>query len=115
MIRVDDMGMTAHERPDRVLTLDEVCAMTRDTKATLYYKRHKGDVPYLFKIGRRLVAYERDVAAYIAADGKRPVAADATQRRLRNRSPDNNHRERQSVRPAGSARRVGGARRFWRP
>ncbi|WP_199702640.1 helix-turn-helix transcriptional regulator [Jiangella rhizosphaerae] len=55
------------DRPDRVLTLDEVCAMTRETKATLRYKRHKGEAPYLFKIGRRLVAYERDVAAHIAA------------------------------------------------
>ncbi|SDU16534.1 helix-turn-helix transcriptional regulator [Jiangella alkaliphila] len=66
-MRTNDEINSGGDRPDRVLTLDEVCAMTRETKATLRYKRHKGEAPYLFKIGRRLVAYERDVAAHIAA------------------------------------------------
>lgn len=50
----------------RLLTLDEVAEWTRTPIATLRYWRHRGQGPPTFKLGRRVVAREEDVEAWIA-------------------------------------------------
>jgi predicted DNA-binding transcriptional regulator AlpA len=50
----------------RLLTLDEVSERTRTPLATLRYWRHMGQGPPTFKLGRRVVAREEDVEAWIA-------------------------------------------------
>jgi predicted DNA-binding transcriptional regulator AlpA len=50
----------------RLLTLDEVAEWTRTPVATLRYWRHRGQGPPTFKLGRRVVAREEDVEAWIA-------------------------------------------------
>lgn len=48
-----------------ILTIDEVSARTRIPKATLRYYRSIGEGPRTWKLGRRVVAYEDDVEAWI--------------------------------------------------
>jgi predicted DNA-binding transcriptional regulator AlpA len=53
---------------DTLLTFpDEVCALTRMEEATLRYKRHRGEAPFLFKMGKRLYAWRSDCVAWIEA------------------------------------------------
>lgn len=55
------------DRPDRLLQLPEISAMTTLTVDSLRWLRHAGKGPRTFKLGRRVVAYESDVLAWIAA------------------------------------------------
>lgn len=48
-------------------TLEEVSAMTRTPSATLRFWRHKGIGPKSFKVGRRVMYREDDVAAWLEA------------------------------------------------
>jgi predicted DNA-binding transcriptional regulator AlpA len=50
----------------RLLTLAEVSERSRTPLATLRYWRHLGKGPPTFKLGRRVVAREEDVEAWIA-------------------------------------------------
>lgn len=50
---------------DRLLQLPEISERTTLEEATLRWKRHRGELPFVFKLGRRLVAWERDVLAWI--------------------------------------------------
>jgi predicted DNA-binding transcriptional regulator AlpA len=52
---------------DRLLDLSEVAAKLRMPVATVRYKRHRGQLPFTFRLGRRVVAYEAEVDEYIAA------------------------------------------------
>lgn len=49
----------------QVLTLPEIAQLTRLPVATLRYYRHIGKGPATFKAGRRVVAYEADVIAWL--------------------------------------------------
>lgn len=49
----------------KILTLPEVCGVTRLSLATHRFMRHEGTGPKTFKLGRRVVAYEEDVLAWI--------------------------------------------------
>ena len=51
---------------DQLLDLIEIAARLRMPKATVRYKRHRGELPFTFRLGRRVVAYESEVDAYIA-------------------------------------------------
>jgi predicted DNA-binding transcriptional regulator AlpA len=51
---------------DSLLDLTEIAAKLRMPVATVRYKRHRGDLPFTFRLGRRVVAYESEVDAYIA-------------------------------------------------
>jgi predicted DNA-binding transcriptional regulator AlpA len=53
--------------PDRLLDMTEISAKLRMPKATVRYKRHRGELPFTFRLGRRVFAYESEVDAYIAA------------------------------------------------
>lgn len=63
--------------PDRLLDLREIAAMTRMPEATIRYKRHRGELPFTFRLGRRVVAYEGDVRAYIDAARASQIAPTA--------------------------------------
>lgn len=52
---------------DRLLTLDEISEWTHLPKETIRYKRHRGEMPFVFRLGRRLVAYESELDAWIRA------------------------------------------------
>ena len=52
---------------DPLLTLDEVSERTHMPVTTLRYKRHMGELPFLFKLGRRLVAYRSELDNWIDA------------------------------------------------
>jgi predicted DNA-binding transcriptional regulator AlpA len=52
---------------DRLLDFDEICATTRMTEGAIRAKRHTGEFPCIFKLGRRLVAWESDVLDWIEA------------------------------------------------
>jgi predicted DNA-binding transcriptional regulator AlpA len=49
----------------RVIDLDEIERKTLIPKASLRYKRHLGELPFLFRLGRRLVAFEDELDAWI--------------------------------------------------
>jgi hypothetical protein len=51
----------------KVLTVQEVADMTRLPLATLRWMRHRGDGQPMFRLGRRVVATEDDVLAWIGA------------------------------------------------
>lgn len=49
----------------KIMTLDEIAAMTRLSVPTLRWLRHCGTGPHTFVLGRRVVAKESDVVAWI--------------------------------------------------
>lgn len=51
----------------RLLTLEEIAQKTRMPENTIRYKRHRGEMPFIFRLGRRIVAYETEVDAWIRA------------------------------------------------
>ncbi|WP_067967453.1 helix-turn-helix transcriptional regulator [Nocardiopsis trehalosi] len=50
---------------DRLLLLPEVAEMMRTSEDSLRWLRHQGRAPFLFRLGRRVVAYRSEVRAYI--------------------------------------------------
>ena len=52
---------------DRLLDLSEIANRTLMPPATVRYKRHRGELPFTFKLGRKVVAYESELEAWIAA------------------------------------------------
>jgi len=58
----------------RLLMLHEVAERTRMPLATLRYWRHRGEGPRTFKLGRRVVAREEDVEAWIAEAAAQQVS-----------------------------------------
>lgn len=63
-------------KPDRLLTLPEIAEITRIPIDTLRWYRHKSIGPKMFRLGRRIVAKESDVLAWIedASKGDSPAA-----------------------------------------
>lgn len=59
------MSLPPRAHPPRLLTLPEIALLTRLPIATLRYYRHIGKGPATFKAGRRVVAYESDVIAWL--------------------------------------------------
>lgn len=56
---------------DKLLTLPEIADRLRWPENTVRYKRSLGELPFTFRLGRRVVAYESDVEAFIAAAKER--------------------------------------------
>jgi predicted DNA-binding transcriptional regulator AlpA len=57
---------TQHARAnDRLLEFPEIAETVHMSPATVRYKRHLGELPFIFKMSRRLVAWESDVLDYI--------------------------------------------------
>ena len=50
---------------DHLITLTEIAEITRLSVSTLRYYRLRGEGPPTFKVGRRVVARERDVRAWL--------------------------------------------------
>lgn len=50
---------------DRLLVLDEIAELIRVPVTTLRFWRHNGRGPLTFKVGRRVVARESDVRAWL--------------------------------------------------
>ena len=50
---------------DRLLTIDEVAALTRVSPHTVRYWRKTGTGPQSFRLGRRVVFAEADVQAWL--------------------------------------------------
>jgi predicted DNA-binding transcriptional regulator AlpA len=53
---------------DRLLTLKEIADKLRMPESTARYKRHLGELPFTFRLGRRVVGYESEADAYIASE-----------------------------------------------
>lgn len=53
---------------DQLMLLPEVCELKRTTEATERWLRNQGKAPYLFKSGRRLVAWKSDVLAHLDSE-----------------------------------------------
>ncbi|MFG2002318.1 helix-turn-helix transcriptional regulator [Spirillospora sp. NPDC048911] len=70
----EEVGVTAavssqvDRTGDRLLQLDQMAEITTLSEATLRWLRHRGEGPPMFKLGRRLVCWERDLHAWIAAE-----------------------------------------------
>ncbi|MCY9786860.1 helix-turn-helix domain-containing protein [Nocardiopsis sp. EMB25] len=61
--------MTSPNRDnDQLLLLPEVAELMRTSEATLRWLRHNGQTPYLFRSGRRVVAWKADVLAHLEAE-----------------------------------------------
>jgi predicted DNA-binding transcriptional regulator AlpA len=54
----------------RILRLQEISDRTGIPLATLRWYRHRGIGPKTWKLGRRVVAYEDDVDAWVAAQAQ---------------------------------------------
>lgn len=54
-------------RVDRLLILEEIADRTRMPLASVRFKKHKGEMDFIFRLGRRLVAYESECEAWIKA------------------------------------------------
>lgn len=52
---------------DRLLTLPEVAEWIHTPEATLRFWRHQSTGPKSFRVGRRVMYYEADVAAWLEA------------------------------------------------
>lgn len=52
---------------DPLLDLPEMASRMRMPEATVRYKRHRGELPFTFKLGRKVVAYESELEAWIAS------------------------------------------------
>ncbi|MEV5710084.1 helix-turn-helix domain-containing protein [Actinoallomurus sp. NPDC052274] len=56
----------AHPRAaDRLLLIEEIAERLRRSEQSVRYLRHRGELPFLFRDGRRLVAWESDVLSYL--------------------------------------------------
>lgn len=67
-------GRARHARADdRLLPFDEVAQRLLMPEPTVRWKRHQGDLPFLFKLGRRLVAWESDVLSWIEDQARADV------------------------------------------
>jgi predicted DNA-binding transcriptional regulator AlpA len=51
---------------DPLLVIEEIAAKTRMPEASIRWKKQRGELPFIFRLGRRLVAYESEVDAWIA-------------------------------------------------
>ena len=60
----------------RILTLSEVAELTRLPISTLRYYRQRGSGPPTFRVGRRVVAYESDVLAWLDQQREIEVNSD---------------------------------------
>lgn len=68
MVRLPDArGADGRSSNDKLLTLEQISELTHMPVATLRYKRHRGELPFIFKIGRRLVAHRGDLDKWIDA------------------------------------------------
>jgi predicted DNA-binding transcriptional regulator AlpA len=50
---------------DRLLILEEISEKTRLPENSVRYKKHRGEMDFIFRLGKRLVAYESDVDSWI--------------------------------------------------
>lgn len=62
---------------DPLLTLDEISERTRKPVSTLRWYRHRGEGPKTFRLGRRVVARESDVLAWIESQASAPAGGEA--------------------------------------
>ena len=53
---------------DQLLLLPEVAELKRTSEATERWLRNQGKAPYLFRSGRRVVAWKSDVLAHLEAE-----------------------------------------------
>jgi predicted DNA-binding transcriptional regulator AlpA len=59
-------GNTRHRRADdELLQLAQICELLHMSEATVRWKRHKNELPFVFRMSRRLVAWKSDVLDYI--------------------------------------------------
>ena len=62
-----------------LLTLEEVANRTRVPLATLRYWRSTGTGPSTFRLGRRVMAYESEVEAWIETEAGKDQARQAAE------------------------------------
>jgi predicted DNA-binding transcriptional regulator AlpA len=58
---VDDLK----QRYRQILDLKEISERTKMPPDSLRWKRHRGELPWIFRLGRRLVAFEDECDAWI--------------------------------------------------
>lgn len=65
-MQATNASRTRHARAnDRLIEIPEIAETIRMPEATVRYKRHKGELPFIFKMSRRVVAWESDVLDYV--------------------------------------------------
>lgn len=55
------------EEPDPLLVIEEMAEMWRMPENTVRYKKSRGELPFIFRMGKRLVATRSDCVAYVEA------------------------------------------------
>lgn len=60
---------------DRIITLEEAAAQLRTPPATLRYWRHRNTGPRSFKVGRRVMYLEDDIATWLQRQYDTPSPA----------------------------------------
>ena len=62
---------------DRILTLEQIAERYNRPLATVRYWRHLGTGPRTFRLGRRVVAYESEVEAWLREQSEHPSGTAA--------------------------------------
>lgn len=57
-----------HPEKGRLLYMDEITERTRMPEGTVRSRRHRGRMPCVWKLGRHLVAWERDLDQWLEAE-----------------------------------------------
>jgi predicted DNA-binding transcriptional regulator AlpA len=69
---------TPSREGDKLLTLEQISERTTIKVDTLRYLRHRGELPFVFRLHRRLVGWQSDTDAYIEAAAARDAQARAS-------------------------------------
>jgi predicted DNA-binding transcriptional regulator AlpA len=60
----------------RLITLAEVAELTRIPISTLRYYRQRGEGPPMFRVGRRVMAYEDEVRGWLDAERDKEISTE---------------------------------------
>lgn len=66
------------DESDPLLTLEEIAELWRMPQNSVRYKKARGELEFLFRLGKRVVGYRSDCVAYIEAQRD----ADAARKEL---------------------------------
>lgn len=59
---------------DRLLSFEEIVERLPIPEATIRYRRHKGEMGFMFRMGRRLVGWESDLLDWVEAEAAKDRA-----------------------------------------
>ncbi|WP_141581263.1 AlpA family transcriptional regulator [Actinomadura sp. WMMA1423] len=75
-MHVTNGSRPAHARAeDRLLPFEEIVERLPMPEASIRWKRHKGEMDFIFRLGRRLVAWESDLLNWVEEQAAKDRAA----------------------------------------